>query len=60
MIACVSDMRQLRNVDPGPTIGTQLMQQPSHRSTALWETPAGQVRSCTELWTYRNHFFLFL
>ena len=58
MIACVSDMQQLRNVDPRPTVGTQLTQQLGHRSTALWETPAGQVRSCTELWTCQNHLFL--
>ncbi|XP_030924503.1 serine/threonine-protein phosphatase 7 long form homolog [Quercus lobata] len=45
MIACVSDMQQVGNVDPGPTVGTQLTRQPVHRSTLLWETPAGQVVS---------------
>ncbi|XP_030937313.1 serine/threonine-protein phosphatase 7 long form homolog [Quercus lobata] len=36
-------MQQVGNVDPGPTVGTQLTRQPVHRSTLLWETPAGQV-----------------
>ena len=61
MIACVPDMQQLPNMDPGPAVGTQLTQQLAHRSTALWEMPAaGEVRSCNELWTCRNHFFFFL
>ena len=60
MIARMLDMQQLQNVDPRPTVGTQLTQQLGHRSTALWEMPAGQVCSCTELRTCRNHFFLFL
>ena len=60
MIACVSDMQQLQSVEPGPAIGTQLTQQLRHRSTALWETPVGQVRTCIEVRTCRNRFILFL
>ena len=55
IIVCVSDMQQLANVDPGPVVGTQLMRQLAHRSTALWETlAASQVRSCTELRTFEH------
>ena len=35
MIACVSNMQWLSNVDPGPAVRTQLTQQPAHQSTAL-------------------------
>ena len=30
MIACVLDMQQLPNVDPGPAVGTQLTWQLAH------------------------------
>ncbi|KAL0015161.1 hypothetical protein SO802_002230 [Lithocarpus litseifolius] len=40
MIACVSAMQQLPNMDPGPAVDTQLTQQLAHRSAALWEMPA--------------------
>ena len=61
MIASMSDMQQLVNVDPGPTDHTQLMRQLAHRSTALWGMPAiDQVHSCTKLWTFQNHMFFFL
>ncbi|KAK7823317.1 serine/threonine-protein phosphatase 7 long form like protein [Quercus suber] len=34
---------QLQSMEPGPANGAQLTRQPMHRSTALWETPVGQV-----------------
>ena len=50
MIACVSDMQPLSNVDPGPKDATQLRWQLDHRSTPLWgRSTAGQVRSFTKL-----------
>nr|POE71205.1 hypothetical protein CFP56_29037 [Quercus suber] len=49
MIAYVLDMQQLQSVEPGPANGAQLTRQPVHRSTALWETPIGQVESNVEM-----------
>jgi len=36
MIACVSDMQPLLDVDPRPKDATQLRCQQDHRSTPLW------------------------